>query len=41
VPGAVVLAAASASGGAMFPIVAVQQPRPSMVFGGEASWRWR
>ena len=42
-PGAVVLAAASASGGAMFPIVAVQQygRGRSMVFGGEASWRWR
>ena len=42
-PGAVVLAAASASGGAVFPVVAVQQygRGRSMVFGGEASWRWR
>jgi hypothetical protein len=42
-PGAVVLAAASAPGGAVFPVVAVQQygRGRSMVFGGEASWRWR
>jgi uncharacterized membrane protein len=42
-PGAVVLAAASASGGAVLPVVAVQPygRGRSMVFGGEASWRWR
>ena len=42
-PGAVVLAASSASGGAVFPVVAVQPygRGRSMVFGGEASWRWR
>ena len=42
-PGAVVLAVASASGGAVFPVVAVQRygRGRSMVFGGEASWRWR
>jgi len=41
-PGAVVLAA-TASGGTMFPVVAVQRYGlgRSMVFGGEASWRWR
>jgi uncharacterized membrane protein len=42
-PGAVVLAVAPASGGAVFPVVAVQRygQGRSMVFGGEASWRWR
>jgi uncharacterized membrane protein len=42
-PGAVVLAVASAPGGAVFPVVAVQRygQGRSMVFGGEASWRWR
>jgi uncharacterized membrane protein len=42
-PGAVVLAVATSSGGAVFPVVAVQRygQGRSMVFGGEASWRWR
>jgi hypothetical protein len=42
-PAAVVLAVASAAGGAVFPVVAVQRygQGRSMVFGGEASWRWR
>ena len=42
-PGAVVLAVAAAAGGAVFPLVAVQRygQGRSMVFGGEASWRWR
>jgi uncharacterized membrane protein len=42
-PGAVVLAVATAAGGAVFPVVAVQRygQGRSMVFGGEASWRWR
>jgi uncharacterized membrane protein len=42
-PGAVVLAVATAAGGAAFPLVAVQRygQGRSMVFGGEASWRWR
>ncbi len=42
-PGAVVLAVASAAGGAVFPVVAVQRygHGRSMVFAGEASWRWR
>jgi uncharacterized membrane protein len=42
-PGAVVLAVAPAPGGAVFPVVAVQRygQGRSMVFGGEASWRWR
>jgi uncharacterized membrane protein len=42
-PGAVVLAVAAAAGGAVFPVVAVQRygQGRSMVFGGEASWRWR
>lgn len=42
-PGAVVLAVAPAPGGTVFPVVAVQRygRGRSMVFGGEASWRWR
>jgi uncharacterized membrane protein len=42
-PAAVVLAVASAPGGVVFPVVAVQRygQGRSMVFGGEASWRWR
>ena len=42
-PGAVVLAVATAPGGAVLPVVAVQRygRGRSMVFGGEASWRWR
>src|SRR5262249_19743359 len=41
-PGAVVLAAVP-SGGVLFPVVAVQQygRGRAMVFGGEASWRWK
>ena len=41
-PGAVVLAV-TAAGSAPFPVVAVQRygRGRSMVFGGEASWRWR
>jgi uncharacterized membrane protein len=42
-PGAIVLAVTAAPGGAVFPVVAVQRygRGRSMVFGGEASWRWR
>src|SRR5207302_2573839 len=42
-PGATVLAVTQGAGGALFPIVAVQQygQGRSMVFAGEASWRWR
>src|SRR6185312_1018563 len=42
-PGASVLGVASTPDGGMFPIVAVQQygQGRSMIFGGEASWRWR
>jgi uncharacterized membrane protein len=42
-PGAVVLAVGTAAGGTVFPVVAVQRygQGRSMVFGGEASWRWR
>jgi uncharacterized membrane protein len=42
-PGATVLAVTSAPGGAMYPVVAVQRygRGRSMVFAGEASWRWR
>jgi uncharacterized membrane protein len=41
--GATVLATASIAGGAIYPIVAVQPYGlgRSMIFGGEASWRWR
>jgi len=42
-PGATVLAVVTIAGGALYPAVAVQpygQGR-SMVFGGEAAWRWR
>jgi uncharacterized membrane protein len=41
--GATVLAVATAPSGAVLPIVAVQRfgRGRSMVFGGEASWRWR
>ena len=42
-PGASVLAVASSAEGAVFPVVAVQKygKGRSMIFGGEASWRWR
>jgi uncharacterized membrane protein len=42
-PGATVLAVTQAPGGAVFPVVAVQQygQGRSMVFAGEASWRWK
>jgi uncharacterized membrane protein len=41
--GASVLAVASAPDGGVFPVVAVQKygQGRSMIFGGEASWRWR
>jgi uncharacterized membrane protein len=42
-PGASVLAVTSAPTGAVYPVIAVQPygRGRSMVFGGEASWRWR
>jgi uncharacterized membrane protein len=42
-PGATVLALTSAPGGGLFPVVAVQRygQGRSMVFAGEASWRWK
>ncbi len=42
-PGASVLATVSTADGGVFPVVAVQRygHGRSMVFGGEASWRWR
>ncbi len=42
-PGASVLAATSTPSGAVYPLVAVQRfgSGRSMVFAGEASWRWR
>ena len=42
-PGATVLAVTAAPGGAVYPVVAVQRygRGRSMVFAGEASWRWR
>jgi uncharacterized membrane protein len=42
-PGATVLAVTTVAGGAVYPVVAVQRygRGRSMVFGGEASWRWR
>jgi uncharacterized membrane protein len=42
-PGATVLAVTSAAGGALLPVVAVQRygRGRSMIFAGEASWRWR
>ena len=42
-PGATVLAVTTAPGGGVFPVVAVQRygQGRSMVFAGEASWRWR
>ena len=42
-PGATVLAVTTAAGGAVYPVVAVQRygRGRTMVFGGEASWRWR
>jgi hypothetical protein len=42
-PGASVLAVSSAPGGSIRPVIAVQRygQGRSMVFGGEASWRWR
>jgi uncharacterized membrane protein len=41
--GATVLAVTTAPGGAVYPVVAVQQygGGRSMIFGGEASWRWK
>jgi uncharacterized membrane protein len=42
-PGATVLALTTAPGGGVFPIVAVQRygQGRSMIFAGEASWRWK
>jgi len=42
-PGATVLAVTQAPGGAVYPVVAVQRygQGRSMVFAGEASWRWK
>ncbi|MBI4485947.1 MAG: VWA domain-containing protein, partial [Acidobacteria bacterium] len=42
-PGAMVLAVAAAAGGGVFPVVAVQRfgQGRSMIFAGEASWRWK
>lgn len=42
-PGAAVLAVTTAPNGAVLPVVAVQQygRGRAMIFGGEASWRWR
>jgi uncharacterized membrane protein len=42
-PGATVLAVTAAPGGGTYPVVAVQQygRGRSMVFAGEASWRWK
>jgi uncharacterized membrane protein len=42
-PGAKILAVTNASGGAILPVVAVQRygQGRSMVFAGEASWRWK
>lgn len=42
-PGATVLAVTTAPGGAVYPVVAVQRygAGRSMVFAGEAAWRWR
>jgi hypothetical protein len=42
-PGATVLAVTAAPGGGVYPVVAVQQygRGRSMIFAGEASWRWK
>jgi uncharacterized membrane protein len=42
-PGATILAVTSAPGGEVYPVVAVQRygRGRSMIFAGEASWRWR
>jgi hypothetical protein len=42
-PGATVLALTTAPGGGVFPVIAVQRygQGRSMVFAGEASWRWK
>ena len=42
-PGATILALTTAPGGGVFPVVAVQRygQGRSMVFAGEASWRWK
>jgi hypothetical protein len=42
-PGATILALTTAPGGGVFPVVAVQRygHGRSMIFGGEASWRWK
>jgi uncharacterized membrane protein len=42
-PGATILAVATATTGAMYPVIAVQRygQGRSMTFSGEASWRWR
>jgi hypothetical protein len=42
-PGATVLAVTGAAGGALFPVVAAQRygRGRSMIFAGEASWRWK
>jgi hypothetical protein len=42
-PGATVLAVTTAAGGGVYPVVAVQRygQGRSMIFAGEASWRWK
>ena len=42
-PGATILALTTAPGGGLFPVVAVQRygQGRSMIFAGEASWRWK
>src|SRR5439155_4231928 len=42
-PGATVLAVTTAPGGGVYPVVAVQRygRGRSMIFSGEASWRWK
>ncbi len=42
-PGAKILAMTSAPGGGLFPVIAVQRygQGRSMIFAGEASWRWK
>ena len=42
-PGATILALTTAPGGGVFPVVAVQRygQGRSMIFAGEASWRWK
>src|SRR5207244_4332720 len=42
-PGATVLAVTTAAGGGVYPVIAVQRygHGRSMIFAGEASWRWK